>query len=380
MLIKPHGKKMQILLHMAAWIILLGPLFYNSYRWDVPREFVWGFYINALIGGLIFYLNYLILIPKLFFRGHTLRFYFATVILATGLFFISLFAGNHISERFVKDREMQHIERNTADERAKEPPHERRKGLFRLPMGPMYAYNFALNAFIYTIFAMGLRILERHDSIEKRQKELEKEKLNSELAFLKNQISPHFFFNTLNNIYSLIGINTRDSQEAVLKLSRLMRYLLYESERGEAKLNSEIEFMTNYIDLMRLRVSEKVKLDVAFPKEYENITLPPLLFISIIENAFKHGISYREKSFIDISMDVSKEIITFSCKNSLVTKANGETTGSNAGIGLENLRKRLFLIFPDRYVLTISKTESVFYVVVRIYLTKNLSDDQNHSH
>ncbi len=92
-------------------------------------------------------------------------------------------------------------------------------------------------------------MIERNETIEKRQKELEKEKLNSELAFLKNQISPHFFFNTLNNIYSLIGINTEDAQNAVLKLSKLMRYLLYDSEQGLSQLSSEIDFMNNYIDL-----------------------------------------------------------------------------------------------------------------------------------
>ena len=192
--------------------------------------------------------------------------------------------------------------------------------LFRLPFGAMHLYNYTFNAIAFTVFAMGLKILERHAEIEKRRKELEKEKLNSELAFLKNQISPHFFFNTLNNIYSLIGINTTDSQEAVLKLSKMMRYLLYESEQGETNLNAEIEFMNNYIDLMRLRLSDKVKLTISFPVKYDETKIPPLLFISVIENAFKHGISYREKSFIDISMEVSKEMITFRCANSMVIR------------------------------------------------------------
>ncbi len=216
---------------------------------------------------------------------------------------------------------------------------------------------------------MGLKILERHAEIEKRRKELEKEKLNSELAFLKNQISPHFFFNTLNNIYSLIGINTTDSQEAVLKLSKMMRYLLYESEQGETNLNAEIEFMNNYIDLMRLRLSDKVKLTVSFPVKYDEIKIPPLLFISIIENAFKHGISYREKSFIDIAMEVSKEMITFRCANSMVNKGE-KNPPEGSGIGLENLRKRLGLLFPGCHELKIEQSESAFLVFVHIFLNK----------
>ena len=182
----------------------------------------------------------------------------------------------------------------------------------------MHLFNYVFTSLFLVFFSLGLRVLERHSQTEKLQKELEKEKLNSELAFLKNQISPHFFFNTLNNIYSLISINAEDSQKAVLKLSKLMRYLLYESEHGNTKLSNEIDFMNNYIDLMKLRMSDKIKLSVSFPEKYDDINIPPLLFIPFIENAFKHGISYREKSFIDISMQAEKDSISFRCANSLV--------------------------------------------------------------
>jgi LytS/YehU family sensor histidine kinase len=146
-----------------------------------------------------------------------------------------------------------------------------------------------------------------------------------------------------------------------------MRYLLYESEQGETRLSNEIEFMNNYIDLMRLRLSEKVKLSVSFPTEYENKAIPPLLFISVIENAFKHGISYREKSFVDIRMEISGEKINFICENSLVTRPENETNGSS-GIGLENLRKRLNLLFPGHHELKIEKIQAIFRVAVSIQL------------
>lgn len=200
------------------------------------------------------------------------------------------------------------------------------------------------------------------------QKELEKEKLNSELAFLKNQISPHFFFNTLNNIYSLISINAVDSQNAVLKLSKLMRYLLYESEHGNTLLSNEIDFMNNYIDLMKLRMSDKISLSVSFPEKYEDINIPPLLFIPFIENAFKHGISYREKSFIDISMLAVKDSITFKCANSLV-KSREDTESSHSGIGLENVNKRLSLLFPKKHELKVNRSDTVFEVLLYINLT-----------
>jgi LytS/YehU family sensor histidine kinase len=214
-------------------------------------------------------------------------------------------------------------------------------------------------------FSVGMRVLERHSQTEKLQKELEKEKLNSELAFLKNQISPHFFFNTLNNIYSLISINADDSQKAVLKLSKLMRYLLYDSESGNTKLSNEIDFMNNYIDLMKLRMTNKISLIVAFPEKYTDLNIPPLIFIPFIENAFKHGISNREKSFIDISMTTQKDSILFRCANSLI-KPREESEPGQSGIGLENVTKRLNLLFPGKHELKINKTEKEFEVLLQI--------------
>ena len=229
----------------------------------------------------------------------------------------------------------------------------------------MHFLNYSFNSLFLIFFSVGLRALERQSKFEKLQKELEKEKINSELAFLKNQISPHFFFNTLNNIYSLISINTDDSQKAILKLSKLMRYLLYESETGNTHLSNEIEFMNNYIDLMKLRISDKINVTINFPEEYDDFALPPLLFISYIENAFKHGISYREKSFIDIKMQAENKIISFRCTNSLV-KSREELNNEYSGIGMENVRKRLCLLYPDKHDLKINKSESEFEVLLNI--------------
>jgi two-component sensor histidine kinase len=263
------------------------------------------------------------------------------------------------------------------------PPREERESprprndyqRFRPFFIPYQVYNYFISSLFLTFFALVLRVMGRHAGIEKRQKELEKEKLNSELALLKNQISPHFFFNTLNNIYSLISINTEDSQNAVLKLSKLMRYLLYESEQRLTNLSNEIDFMNNYIDLMRLRTSNKVSLNVSFPEKTENINLPPLLFIPFIENAFKHGISYREKSFINISMKIDDENLTFNCDNS-IGNSKVEKEDNHNGIGLENVRKRLKLLFPGKHTLKIERAEKTFVVNLAINI-KELGNDKN---
>jgi two-component system, LytTR family, sensor kinase len=364
---KLHGSSVKVLLHIAAWAILLGLPLYNFNRSDVPRAFVWIYYISAILNGLIFYSNYLVLIPKFFFRSSRIKYYLSAVVLTICLFFVSYLSYSYVFDRGIRNGIPGEMQREPIENRRETgPPRDRRE--FR-PFGPMHFYNYTFTAMVVTIFALGLRVLERHAQVEKRQKELEKEKLNSELAFLKNQISPHFFFNTLNNIYSLISINTEDSQNAVLKLSRMMRYLLYESEHGETELSSEIDFMNNYIDLMRLRMSDKVKLSVTFPEKYENISIPPLLFISVIENAFKHGISYREKSFIDISMEVSGEMIIFRCINSIV-KTGDESSSQHSGIGLENVSKRLNLLFPGRHEYKIIRTDGVFNVFISVTVKK----------
>ena len=228
-------------------------------------------------------------------------------------------------------------------------------------------YNHILASVLISGFAIGLGVMDHLKQNEKKQKELEKERLNSELAFLKNQVSPHFFFNTLNNIYSLIGIDGPTAQESVLKLSKLMRYLLYESEHGETLISHEISFMNNYIDLMKLRLSPRVSLEIDFPHEFHDFPIPPLLFIPFIENAFKHGISYRDKSFIKIRMEIDDQKVSFISENSIGI-CNKSTDLQHSGIGLENVRKRLGLLFPGKYELNIEESVTVFHV--ELYIQK----------
>lgn len=355
-------------LHILAWVILLGLPLYFVKRWEIGKDFVWLYYINVIINGIIFYTNYFYLVPKFFFNGRKYRYSLSIAVLLI-IFYLVSDNSNQAVFKYVPD-----------GRRHENPPHEYVQNTrpaspnpaMRMPMRPpfrqMHIFNYGFTAISLIFFSLGLRVLERHTSIEKIQKDLEKEKLNSELAFLKNQISPHFFFNTLNNIYSLININAEDSQKAVLKLSKMMRYLLYESEHGDTKLGSELEFMANYIDLMKLRMSDKIKLSVDFPENYEDINIPPLLFIPFIENAFKHGVSFRENSFIGIKMTCTRDEIIFRCVNSIAITGNGSVVNTS-GIGLENVSKRLELLFPGRHDLKITRSDETFEVLLRIDLT-----------
>jgi len=350
-------KWIQVVIHLLIWAILIIIPLYLSIRYGDNRRFFRFFFIKDIITyGLLFYINYLILVPLLFFKRKRTSYIIAVMALVIGFFFIS-----HLSNAYVIKRS----DSAPNGEPRMEKPGESRAG-FRM----IQAYSYTLTSLVVVFLSLGLGSLNRQTEIEHKQEQLEKEKLNSELAFLKNQISPHFFFNTLNNIYSLIEINKEDAKDSVIKLSRLMRYLLYESDHGETPLNREIEFMNNYIDLMKLRLTDKVELKVSFPSEDEQLAVPPLLFIPFIENAFKHGISSRDKSLIHISMEILQGSLTFHCKNTITGQNNGSENLSDSGIGLENAVKRLNLLFPDTHKLDISTEGNIFDVFLEIKIQK----------
>lgn len=349
-----------VTLHILAWLVLiiLPQIIIDRY-WGNNNFIAWGFYFNAAIYGIIFYLNYLWLVPRFYMRNKR-TYYFIFAFAAIVIFyFVFTLINKNIIHNPDHDKAITEVMEKLAEKKAVPRP----------PFRQLQVYYFALISVIITGFSIGLRVIEQHSASEKRQKELEKEKLNSELAFLKNQVSPHFFFNTLNNIYALIEVNSNDAQEAVLKLSKLMRYLLYESEQGETQLDSEINFMNHYIDLMKLRLSPKVDLLVDLPLDNTNKKIPPLLFIPFIENAFKHGISYREKSFIHISLKTENDKIVFSCRNSLGKQGEEKPVENHSGIGLENVKKRLNLLFPAKHKLEINQTSSEYSVFLEISTT-----------
>lgn len=350
-------KGLPVLLHATGWIVLfILPQFLIAGGLFKDNRTTTVILFNTFVFFILFYVNYLWLVPRLAEKGK----WFSFIFLAASLIVImGLASGKFYEKLFTPPPEV--IERMRQDDQRQ--PHGDDRG--RRRGGGMALYNFFITSFLVSGFAVGLRYAESALRKEEEIKELEREKLNSELALLKNQVSPHFFFNTLNNIYSLIEINQKDAQEAVLSLSKMMRYMLYESEQGNTKLSHEIEFMKGYIDLMKLRMSDRVRLTVNLPSEYEDIDLPPLLFIPFIENAFKHGVTYQANSFIEISLGQEKDMITFVARNS-VSAANTGGPQAASGIGLENVRKRLALLYPGRHELTIDEQDQVFSVVLTI--------------
>jgi LytS/YehU family sensor histidine kinase len=202
------------------------------------------------------------------------------------------------------------------------------------------------------------------------QKELEKLHIESELTNLKNQLNPHFLFNTLNNIYSLISINQDNAQNAVHQLSNLIRYVLYESDHKRVPLKKDLDFTTNYIKLMSLRLPLHVTLVTDITPSTEGIQIAPLLFMSLVENAFKHGISATEPSDIKIRISIQdNNKVQCHVENSNFPKS--ETDKSGSGIGLNNLRKRLELLYPSAYELRIEDQGSIYISTLILNLNQD---------
>ena len=196
--------------------------------------------------------------------------------------------------------------------------------------------SFVVISILIIGFDTGLKLSVKWMQSEQQRAKAEKQSVENQLAFLRNQVSPHFFMNTLNNIHSLIDIDTEEAKESIIRLSKLMRHLLYDSEQNKIAIEKEFEFIRNYVDLMKLRFSDKVKISLLFPTEIPLKSIPPLLFTSFLENAFKHGISYQSESFVTIVFRIHDDMLDFEIINSN-PESNGEKT--NGGIGIVNSKK-----------------------------------------
>ena len=194
--------------------------------------------------------------------------------------------------------------------------------------------------------------------------ELKNKNMEQQLEYLKYQINPHFFMNTLNNIHAMVDIDTEKAKALILELSKLMRYLLYEGANSTVPLQHEVDFLNNYLTLMRIRYTEKVKIDVDIPASVPDRNVPPLLFIPFVENAFKHGVSYQKESFIHIQLLIDDDTLSFVCRNSKIDEKDEE----HGGVGLANVKKRLQLIYGDNHSLDITDDNKVFDVHLSIPL------------
>ena len=224
--------------------------------------------------------------------------------------------------------------------------------------------SFIIIAILVNLMAIGIALSIRYfiRQNEKKQKEVE-----AELAWLKNQINPHFLFNTLNNISSLTQIDADEAQDAIMQLSDLLRYAMYETNKPRVPISGEVEFMRNYIELMKLRCNEMTSVDSHFLISNFQLNIAPLLFISLIENAFKHGMNSNAPATISILLEEKDGTVSFTCDNTNNPKPTKDRSGS--GIGLANTRRRLELIYRGHYTWEQTVTPgNIYHVKITLQL------------
>lgn len=318
------------LIHLTAWAVIFGmPLFFTG----PDRPLMTGpqyvrFLLVPLSFMLVFYTNYFVLIDRYLTTRRGGRFALSNLLLIL-LVMVSV----HLLFRYELPPDPGH-----------HPPADR-------PWQDGVRF-FLGNATLYALVVgvgVAIRMTGGWYRAEAARKELEHSHTEAELQNLKSQLNPHFLFNTLNNIYSLIQLDTTRAQQAVHDLSRMLRYVLYDSSRATVPLAAEIDFLRDYIELMRIRLPRHVRLFVSLPDAPSSTPIAPLLFISLVENAFKHGVSNEKPSYITIDIHELEGQLICSIKNSRFPKSDSDRSGS--GIGLSNLTRRLDMIYPGRYIL-----------------------------
>lgn len=231
------------------------------------------------------------------------------------------------------------------------------------------AWQYFVSATLVSLFFMLLSssvyIISSNFKMRQDRNSLENEKLNAELAFLKSQINPHFLFNSLNNIYSLAYKKSERTPEAILKLAEIMRYMLYESNEQTVSIEDEINYLKNYIELQKLRIKDEIYIDMRVDVEEKGHRIMPLILISFLENAFKHGASTDINRPIRILIEVTNGRLHFKTEN---VKSHAVNKDETKGVGLTNLRRRLELGYPDRHSINITASENYYISELFIYL------------
>lgn len=293
---------------------------------------------------IIFIIHNAILAPRYMLRRKYGKYLVSNLALIISVFWLVQVYEDHLSDHLLKQNDPEAIDAY------------RKASFSNLEM-----YWSVVLGFFMTGANTGIKLIYQSMRDEQQMETLKRQNLQAEMDYLKYQINPHFFMNTLNNIHALIDIDTESAKNAVIELSKMMRYVLYESGREIISLNRDIQFLKNYIELMRIRYTDAVNISVESPGNLpEQLSIPPLLLIVFVENAFKHGISYSRPSFIHIRVRYIDGKVYYSIINSRHT---AEPSGKDAGIGLENVRRRLQLIFANRHTLAIDTRRPNMYRV-----------------
>lgn len=383
---KKTNKTVRAILATLAWICFLwlpfilffynrdGVATRNDWFYFLPSSistalksdrFVYSYIASIILLVNFYFFNKGYLIPNVLARKQTIL--YITIVTAcfflylTILYYIVINSNEH--REFVNSAE---FKSNLKQMLAKNP---------NFTAGPRYFSTGPIALFLLQ-FVIGLssNVVNQWFSAEEKKEEISKQQLQTELSFLKSQINPHFLFNSLNSIYSLSLANSAQTANAVMKLSRIMRYTLEEANNNTVSLNQEIEFIKNYIEMQKIRLTDTVCIKFATNGEIDNVYIAPLLLIPFIENAFKYGISTHNKSNIEATISVADKEITFTCVNTIFPHLQ---KNKGTGTGINNTRRRLELLYPGKHDLTITETPDKYLVRLVIQSCKpNMAENE----
>lgn len=349
------SKTLHLAAHVFGWLLFFSLMlgFMASFRQGAGgtgQLLSPGFLLFCAIYMALFYCNSYLLIPRLYLQRQTVLYFLILVLL-------------FIVVALLKPFELLELHRPPRAEGFRPPPF---RGPAR-PHRPKPAIDIVGIVLFLMVWSFGfaLQVTRQWRTTERRAAQAEADRALTELSFLKAQINPHFLFNTLNNIYSLSLMKQAAAPEAILKLSHIMRYLTDEAGQDYVPLEGELQCITNYIDLQRLRLNEKSRIDFSAEAEPGNRTIAPLILMTFIENVFKYGISSHAPSTITIRITTAGRNLSFFCQNTLFGNQEGN---GRAGIGIQNTRKRLNHLYPGRHVLDISTENGLFTVSLHLQL------------
>lgn len=384
-------------IYTLMWILIYLSPFMGTYMRMSSNphiEFSWYEVLNVwkfdTVWLVIFAVHNFLLAPLLILKRRTILYVtliFTVTAIAMGiLWFLRPAYHHHRLPRYSRHEMVQHRDNipdfrpeddpeDMLEEASKERPNDQR---YPRPYSYMRPYDpfpifgpgelvAALGGLLLMGMNLGVKLYFKSQEDTKLLTQIDKHNLERQLEYLKYQVNPHFFMNTLNNIHALVDIDPERAKTTIVELSKMMRYILYEGSNRMIPLPREVQFLSNYVQLMRLRYSEKVSIRMSVPSNLPDVMIPPLLLIMFVENAFKHGISYRTESFVYITVDVKDDRLKFVCRNSKQQLTLKEKKGG--GMGLVNVRRRLDLLFQDTYTLKIDDRENEYDVSLDLPLT-----------
>jgi two-component system, LytTR family, sensor histidine kinase AlgZ len=337
-----------LLVHLLFWVVYASFFIYmisfprrgeEEPDWD--RVFRDGTF-QVISMALISYINYFIFIPRFLKHQNFGRYVLEFIVIFTLFMFLTIHGKRYVIDGYTYQEKWVYSER--------------------------YMAQHIWSSLVIILFVGMLKFAEDWFELEAKKKEIENEKLISELRFLKAQINPHFLFNTLNNLYYLAFTNSPNTPEVIAKLSQMMRYMMYDTNNARVPLSKEIEYMENYISLEKLRLSAEIPIKFDVQGNTDTVSIAPLIFITFLENAFKHGVSNSaEEAWVNVSIQLHGKACVYTVENSKMSEM-GKTVTEKSGIGLQNVKRRLDLSYPDNYELNVEETENRYAVELKLNL------------